>query len=78
MPDEPMTSLSTHGYSQPVFACRRDSLFVAGISMTRNADAGVVGKHPLEANAHFGSPVRDYHLPGMKGKSDADSAAVVK
>jgi len=76
MPDEHF--LASHRYVQPVFSCRGNSLFVSSVSVARNADAGVICKHPLETNAHFGRAVSDYHLTGVKGQPDANSAAVVE
>ena len=46
---------------------RRDSLLVPSISVPGDANAGVIGKHPLEANPHLGSPVGDDDLAGVKG-----------
>lgn len=55
-----------------------NSLFISSISVPSNANAGVVRKHPLETHAHFGRAVSDYHLTGVKGQPDANSAAVME
>ena len=50
-----------------MFSSRRDSFLVPSVSVPRDANARVVGEHPLEANPHLGSPVGDDDLAGVKG-----------
>ena len=57
--------------------CREGSL-VTRISMTCDADSGIVGKDTLESLTHFRSAVGYDHLTGMKRIADAHSAAMME
>jgi hypothetical protein len=42
-----------------------DGFRVAGVSVTRDANARIIGEHARDALSHFRAAVGHHHLPGM-------------
>src|ERR1700730_16673897 len=66
-----------HGNLDARFAGEVDRFGVTRVGVSRDADAGIVGEHPLDALGHFFRAIGDDHLAVIRRVADADASTVV-
>src|SRR5712691_1522141 len=66
-----------HGNLHAGLARELDGFGIAGVGVSGNTDAGIVGEHALDARGHFFGAVGDRDLSGVLRVPDAHAAAIV-
>ena len=65
------------GILTPDLRAKADRFGIAGVHVARDADAGIVGEHSLDACGHFFCAVGDDDLARVLRVADAHAAAIV-